>query len=54
MGNPEAAIMVNNFNQMRKEFQYNESDRLMFIIHAIRYLFCASERDAKNRLAEMK
>ncbi len=25
-----------------------------FIIHAIRYLFCASERDAKNRLAEMK
>lgn len=21
MGNPEAAIMVNNFNQMRKEFQ---------------------------------
>ena len=48
MGNPEAAIMVNNFNQMRKEFQYNESDRLMFIIHAIRYLFCASERDGKK------
>ena len=39
---------------IHKEFQYNESDRLMFIIHAIRYLFCASERDAKNRLAEMK
>ena len=48
MGNLEEAIMVNNFNQMRKEFQYNESDRLMFIIHAIRYLFCASERDAKK------
>ena len=49
MGNPEAALMVNTFNQMRKEFQYNESDRLMYIIHAIRYL-CASEKDRSSDL----
>lgn len=49
MGNPNAAIMVNNLNQMRKEFQYNESDRAMFFFHAIRYL-CASEKDRSSDL----
>ncbi len=49
MGNPEAAIMINSLNQMRKEFQYNESDRLMYIIHAIRYL-CNSEKDRSSDL----
>ena len=49
MGNPMAAIMINNLNAMRKEFQYNESDRLMYIIHAIRYL-CASEKDRSSDL----
>lgn len=51
MGNPEAVIMVKNFNQIRKEFQYNESDRLMFTIHAIRYL-CAFEKDRSSDLLE--
>lgn len=49
MGNPLAAIMVNNLNTMRKEFQYNESDRAMFFIHAIRYL-CNSEKDRSSDL----
>ncbi len=49
MGNPLAAIMVNNLNTMRKEFQYNESDRAMFFIHAIRYL-CGSEKDRSSDL----
>ncbi len=49
MGNPEAAVMIHSFNQMRQEFQYNESDRLMFIIHAIRYL-CQSEKDRSSDL----
>lgn len=49
MGNPLAAIMVNNLNTMRKEFQYNESDRAMFFIHAIRYL-CSSEKDRSSDL----
>lgn len=49
MGNPEAAIMINNLNQMRKEFQYNESDRAMFFFHAIRFL-CASQKDRSSDL----
>lgn len=49
MGNPLAAIMVNNLYMMRKEFQYNESDRAMFFIHAIRYL-CGSEKDRSSDL----
>lgn len=49
MGNPDAAIMVNNLNQMRQAFQYNESDRAMFFFHAIRYL-CTSEKDRSSDL----
>lgn len=49
MGNPNAAIMVNNFNQMRKEFAYNESDCAMFFFHAIRVL-AESEKDRSTDL----
>lgn len=49
MGNPYAAVLVNNLNQMRREFQYNETDRLMFAIHAIRYL-CGSSKDRSSDL----
>lgn len=49
MGNPEAAIMINSLNLMRKEFQYNESDRAMFFFHAIRFL-CRSEKDRSSDL----
>lgn len=49
MGNPMAAIMINNLNQMRQSFQYNEADRAMFFIHAIRYL-CGSEKDRSSDL----
>lgn len=49
MGNPNAAVMVNNFNQMRKEFAYNESDRAMFFFHAIRVL-TESDKDRSTDL----
>lgn len=49
MGNPEAAIYVNNLNQMRQEFAYNESDRAMFFIHAIR-LLAESTKDRSSDL----
>ena len=49
MGNPLAAIMINNLNMMRQQFQYNESDRAMYFIHAIRYL-CQSEKDRSSDL----
>ena len=48
-GNIEASIYLNNLNQMRKEFSYNESDRLMFVFHAIRIL-TESEKDRSTDL----
>ncbi|CAI3285205.1 hypothetical protein CIRMBP1256_00491 [Enterococcus cecorum] len=49
MGNTNAPIFIHSLNQMRKEFQYNEADRAMFFVHAIRYL-CQSEKDRSSDL----
>lgn len=49
MGNTNAPIFIHSLNQMRKEFQYNEADRVMFFVHAIRYL-CQSEKDRSSDL----
>lgn len=49
MGNPMAAIMVNNLYQMSREFDYADGDRPMYFIHAIRYL-CESEKDRSSDL----
>lgn len=49
MGNPMAAIMVNNLFQMSREFDYADGDRPMYFIHAIRYL-CQSEKDRSSDL----
>ena len=49
MGNPMAAIMVNNLYQMSREFDYSDGDRPMYFIHAIRYL-CQSEKDRSSDL----
>lgn len=49
MGNPQAAILINNLNQMRKNFSYNEPDRAMMFVHAIRYL-CESTKDRSSDL----
>lgn len=48
-GNIEAAMMIHSLNQMRQAFHYNEADRAMFFIHAIRYL-CQSEKDRSSDL----
>ena len=40
MGDPNAAILVNNLNDMRLKFDYADGDRPIYFIHAIRYL-CA-------------
>lgn len=37
-GNLDAAVQINALNQMRQSFSYNESDRVMFVFHAIRIL----------------
>ncbi|RDY27308.1 hypothetical protein CHL78_009995 [Romboutsia weinsteinii] len=49
MGNPNAPILINHLNQMRKEFSYADGDRPIFFIHAIRYL-CESEKDRSSDL----
>lgn len=49
MGNPMAAIMVNNLYQMSREFDYADGDRPVYFIHAIRYL-CSSEKDRSSDL----
>ena len=49
MGNTNSPIFIHSLNQMRKEFQYNEADRAMFFVHAIRYL-CQSEKDRSSDL----
>lgn len=49
MGNTNAPIFIHSLNQMRKEFQYNEADRAMFFVHAVRYL-CQSEKDRSSDL----
>lgn len=49
MGNPMAAIMMNNLYQMSKQFDYADGDKPMYFIHAIRYL-CSSEKDRSSDL----
>ena len=49
MGNPQAAILINSLNQMRRSFSYNEPDRAMMFVHAIRYL-CESTKDRSSDL----
>ncbi|MGL5049939.1 MAG: hypothetical protein ACRC0R_00685 [Cetobacterium sp.] len=49
MGDPTAAILINNLRQMRKEFAYADGDRPIFFIHAIRYL-CNCQKDRSSDL----
>ncbi|MBC5683912.1 hypothetical protein DW790_04165 [Firmicutes bacterium AM31-12AC] len=49
MGNPMAAVVVNNLFQMRKEFAYSDGDRPIYFIHAIRYLV-QSKKDRSSDL----
>lgn len=49
MGDTNAAILVNNLNQMRLQFDYADGDRPIYFIHAIRYL-CACEKDRSSDL----
>lgn len=49
MGNPMAAIVVNNLYQMSREFDYSDGDRPIYFIHAIRYM-CQSEKDRSSDL----
>lgn len=47
-GNPEAPNLIYTLFKMRQEFPYNDGDRPMFFVHAIRFL-C---RQAKERSSD--
>lgn len=48
-GDNDASRIVYTLNQMRKEFPYNDGDRPLFFIHAIRYLCrCKKERSSDH------
>lgn len=51
-GDPSAVIIINNLNQVRKEYSYADGDRPLFFIHAIRYL-CACEKDRSSDLLKI-
>lgn len=43
-GNPQAAVLINSLYQMRSVYDRSEGDRLLFAIHAVRFL-CACPKD---------
>lgn len=48
-GDIQAPMYINTLNQMRKSFPYNDGDRPLFFIHAIRYLCaCPKERSSDH------
>lgn len=49
MGDPMAAVLVNNLYQMSKHFDYADGDQPMYFIHAIRYL-CSCQKDRSSDL----
>lgn len=49
MGDPSATILINNLNEMRKNYAYADGDRPIFFIHAIRYL-CSCKKDRSSDL----
>lgn len=46
-GDPFASILIHSLSQMRKEFLYNDGDRPIFFVYAIRYL-CKCKKERSN------
>lgn len=46
-GNVNAPVLINSLNQMRQSFPYNDGDRPIFFVHAIRFL-CQCEKDRSS------
>lgn len=48
-GEPNAPVLVHTLGQMRKEYLYNDGDRPIFFVQAIRYLcHCQKERSSDH------
>lgn len=46
-GDPHVSVLVEALNRMRKEFLYDEGDRGIFFVHAIRYM-CRCKKERSN------
>ena len=49
-GDLNAPILINALNQMRQNFPYNDGDRPIFFVHAIRYLAAAKKDRTSDNL----
>jgi len=49
-GDLSAPVLINTLNIMRKNFPYNDGDRPIFFVHAIRYLAAAKKDRASDNL----
>ena len=49
-GDLSAPVLINSLNQMRKEFPYNDADRPIFFVHAIRFLSAAKKDRTSDNL----
>lgn len=49
MGDPLASVVVNSLYDIRNKFAYDDVDRPLYFVHAIRYL-CQSEKDRSSDL----
>lgn len=49
-GDLNAPILINSLNQMRQNFPYNDPDRPIFFVHAIRYLASAKKDRTTDNL----
>lgn len=46
-GNEQAPILIHTLNEMRKNFPYNDGDRPLFFVHAIRFL-CQQKKERSS------
>ncbi len=49
-GDLSAPVLINTLNQMRKDFPYNDGDRPLFFMHAVRYLAAAKKDRTSDNL----
>ena len=49
-GDLSAPVLINALNQMRQNFPYNDGDRPIFFVHAIRYLAAAKKDRSSDNL----
>lgn len=54
-GDVSAPVLIESLDRLRERFQYGEGDRIVFAIHAVRYLCgCAKDRSSDEMLNWMR